>query len=178
VTGAAHPASAYAMSGTVLSSQPYTNEMRALVIFFATGIYSGYVPVAPGTAGAALGLLLGWLLFAPLWQRSVAAFLTLFIVMFFAACFVADAAEKIFDQHDSRHIVIDEIFGMIATMFLNPTGWPWLIGGFVLFRIFDIIKIWPASRLDRLDGGAGVMLDDLAAGIYANLVLQAFRRIG
>ena len=151
--------------------------MRSLVIFFSTGAYTGYVPVAPGTAGAFLGLILGYFLFAPIWQHSPAAFLMLFLVMFVAACFAAGSAEKIFDAHDSSHIVLDEILGMIATMFLNPTGWIWLITGFVLFRIFDIIKPWPASRFDRLRGGAGVMLDDLAAGIYANIVLQIIRRI-
>jgi phosphatidylglycerophosphatase A len=151
--------------------------MRALIILFATGIYTGYVPLAPGTAGAALGLTLGWLLFAPLWHYSAAAFLALFAAMFLGACLVAGAAEKILDQPDSPLIVIDEVLGMVAAMFLNPTGWRWLIGGFALFRIFDIIKPWPASYLDRLHGGAGVMLDDLASAIYANLVLQAIRRI-
>jgi phosphatidylglycerophosphatase A len=151
--------------------------MRVLIVLFATGIYAGYVPIAPGTAGAALGLILAALLFAPLWQFSAAAFLAVFALTFVAACFVADAAEKIFDQPDSPLIVIDEVLGMVATMFLNPIGWRWLVGGFALFRIFDIIKPWPASRLDRLHGGAGVMLDDLASAIYANLVLQAIRRI-
>ncbi len=61
-------------------------------------------------------------------------------------------------------------------MFANPTGWTWLIGGFVLFRLFDIIKPWPASRFDRMRGGAGVMLDDLAAAFYANVTLQVLRR--
>jgi len=151
--------------------------MRALVIFLATGIYAGYVPLVPGTAGAALGLLLGRLLFAPLWQRSATAFLALYMGMFLVACPLAGAAEKIFGEPDSPHIVIDEILGMIAAMFLNPNGWRWLLGSFVLFRIFDIIKPWPASRLDRLHGGAGVMLDDLASAIYANLVLQALQRM-
>jgi phosphatidylglycerophosphatase A len=152
--------------------------MRSLVIFFASGIYTGYVPVAPGTAGAALGLVLGLLVFAPLWRVSPAGFLLVFTVLFVGACFIAGAAEKIFQEHDSPHIVIDEILGMIATMFLNPLGWVWLVAGFVLFRIFDIIKPFPASFFDRrVRGGAGVMLDDLAAGIYANLVVQVLWRL-
>jgi phosphatidylglycerophosphatase A len=151
--------------------------MRPLIIFLATGAGTGYAPAAPGTFGAALGLILCKWLFAPLWSRSPAAFATLFIAMFVPACIVAGRAEAIFGEHDSSRIVLDEVFGMTATMFLNPAGWAWLIGGFALFRVFDIIKPWPASSFDRIQNGAGVMLDDLAAGIYANLVLQLIRLI-
>jgi phosphatidylglycerophosphatase A len=151
--------------------------MRKLITFLATGAGAGYIPLVPGTAGAVLGLILGLFVFAPLWNRSPTAFLMLFGVIFAGSCVVAGSAEKSFSQHDSPHIVIDEVLGMIATMFLNPLGWLWLAGGFALFRVFDIIKPWPASSFDRADGGAGVMLDDLAAGIYANLVLQILRRV-
>ena len=151
--------------------------MRTLIIFLATGAFAGYVPIAPGTAGAIVGLILGWAFLAPIWQHSPVAFLMMFAVAFAGGCVVAGSAEKFLKEHDSPHIVLDEVFGMIATMFLNPTGWGWMIGGFALFRVFDIIKPWPAHRLDRAEGGAGVMLDDLAAGIYANLVLQIVRRI-
>lgn len=151
--------------------------MRPLIIFLASGAYTGYAPVAPGTFGAALGLILGKWLFAPMWRHSPAAFAMAFVVMFAAACLVAGRAEAIFGEHDSSRIVLDEVFGMVATMFLNPLGWAWLIAGFVLFRIFDIIKPWPASSFDRMQNGAGVMLDDLAAGIYANLLLQFIRLI-
>jgi phosphatidylglycerophosphatase A len=151
--------------------------MRRLVIFVASGVYTGYAPIAPGTAGAALGMVLGCFVFAPLWERSPSAFVMLFAVLFISACFVAGAAERVYGEHDSSHIVLDEILGMIATMFLNPVSWGWLGAGFVLFRIFDIIKPWPAHRFDRMEGGSGVMLDDLAAGIYANLVLQVMRRV-
>ena len=152
--------------------------MRQVVIFFATGAWSGYAPVAPGTAGSVVGLIVGCLVFAPIWRRSPAAFLMVFLIVFVTSCWIAGSAEKIFGEHDSSRIVIDEVLGMVATMFLNPTGWISLAAGFALFRIFDIIKPFPASYLDRrLHGGAGVMLDDIAAGIYANLVLQAARRL-
>ena len=151
--------------------------MRPLIIFLATGAGTGYAPIAAGTFGSALGLILCKWLFAPLWSGSPAAFATAFIVMFILACAVSGRAEMIFGEHDSSRIVLDEIFGMTAALFLNPTGWAWLIGGFVLFRVFDIIKPWPASDFDRMRNGAGVMLDDLAAGIYANLVLQLIRLV-
>lgn len=152
--------------------------MRQLVIFFATGAYSGYAPVAPGTAGSIVGLIAGCLVFAPIWRHSPAAFLMVFLIVFVAACWIAGCAERIFAEHDSSRIVIDEILGMVATMFLNPTGGVVLVAGFALFRVFDIIKPFPARLLERqVPGGAGVMLDDLAAAIYANLVLQAARRM-
>jgi phosphatidylglycerophosphatase A len=152
--------------------------MRHFIIFVASGAYSGYAPVASGTAGSVVGLLIGYFVFAPMWRRSPAVFLMVFFVIFVAACWVAGSAEKVFSEHDSSKIVLDEVLGMIATMFMNPTGWIWLGAGFVVFRVFDIIKPFPASYFDRrVGGGAGVMLDDLAAGIYANLVLQIARRV-
>jgi phosphatidylglycerophosphatase A len=152
--------------------------MRYLVIFIATGAWSGYVPVAPGTAGSIVGLIIGCWCFAPIWRRSPAAFLMLFVIVFVVACWIAGSAEKILGNHDSSKIVLDEVLGMVATMFMNPTGWIALASGFALFRFFDIIKPFPASFIDRrVRGGVGVMLDDIAAGIYANLVLQAARRL-
>jgi len=124
-----------------------------------------------------VGLVLACLV-APIGRRSPAAFLMGFVIVFIAASWIAGEAEKFFGEQDSSRIVIDEVLGMIATMFLIPIGWISLAAGFALFRIFDIIKPFPASYLDRrIHGGAGVMLDDIAAGIYANLVLQAARRL-
>jgi phosphatidylglycerophosphatase A len=152
--------------------------MRAIIIFFATGIYSGYSPVAPGTAGSVVGLVVVWFVFGPLWAHSPALCLAVFGVAFAIACWISDRAEKIFDNHDDSHIVIDEVLGMAATMFGNPIAIGWLVLGFVLFRIADVIKPWPASLIDRrIRNGAGVMLDDLAAAIYANIVLQVIVRI-
>lgn len=151
--------------------------MRQIIIFFATGAWSGYAPVAPGTAGSVVGLILA-ILVAPIGRRAPAAFLTGFVMVFIAACWIAGEAEKFFGAQDSSRIVIDEVLGMVATMFLIPIGWVSLAAGFALFRIFDIIKPFPANYLDRhLHGGVGVMLDDMAAGIYANLVLQAACRL-
>jgi phosphatidylglycerophosphatase A len=150
--------------------------MRNVVTFLATGAYLGYVPLLPGTAGSVLGLILAVLL-APLWIHWPAAFLMLFGVLFVGACCVAGSAEKLFVDHDASRIVIDEVFGMVAALCFNPTVWLALLTAFALFRLFDIVKPWPASYFDRMSGGAGVMLDDLAAGVYANLVLQIARRL-
>ena len=146
--------------------------MRQVIIFLATGAYTGYSPVAPGTAGSVVGLIIGYFL-APMWQQEPMIFAALFVGAYVPGCLIAGRAEQIFGEHDSSKIVLDEVYGMIATMFLNPLGWAWLLGGFILFRIFDIIKPFPASLIDRkMPGGPGVMLDDLFAGIYANIVLR------
>jgi phosphatidylglycerophosphatase A len=151
--------------------------LHALVIFIATGGYVGYLPIVPGSAGSVLGLLIAHYAAAPVWKQLPAVFLILFVALFVISCVIADSAEQIFGQHDCPAIVLDEILGIVATMFLNPTGLGWLGAGFVLFRVLDIIKPWPAARFDRMHGGVGVMLDDLAAGVYANLALQALRRV-
>ena len=152
--------------------------MRALIIFFATGIYSGYSPIAPGTAGSVVGMAVVWLVFGPLWAHSPALCLIVFAIAFAIACWISDRAEKIFDTHDDSRIVLDEVLGMPATMFGNPISFGWLMLGFLLFRIADVIKPWPANVIDRrMRNGAGVMLDDLAAAIYANIVLQVIWRL-
>jgi phosphatidylglycerophosphatase A len=152
--------------------------MRSLIIFLATAGYSGYSPVAPGTAGSVVGLVVIWLVFGPLWTRSPALCLTVFAIAFVVACWISDRAEKIFDQHDDSRIVIDEVLGMAATMFGNPQSFPFLMLGFLLFRVADVIKPWPANLIDRrMQNGAGVMLDDLVAAIYANIVLQVIARV-
>ena len=152
--------------------------MRSFIIFVATGAYSGYSPVAPGTAGSVVGLVVIWLLFGPLWMHSPALCLTVFAIAFAISCWISDRAEKIFDTHDDSRIVIDEVLGMAATMFGNPLSFPWLMLGFLLFRVADVIKPWPANVIDhRMRNGAGVMLDDLAAAIYANIVLHLIVRV-
>lgn len=146
--------------------------MRAIVIFIATGAYTGFVPVAPGTAGSVVGLVLAWLVLG--WANAhvwIAA--AVFTAAFALGCLIAGRAEAIFGEHDSSHIVLDEVMGMLATMFLNPLDWVHLVVGFVLFRLFDIVKLFPASVIDsRMPGGLGVMLDDLAAAVYANIALR------
>ncbi|HVA84548.1 MAG TPA: phosphatidylglycerophosphatase A [Candidatus Binataceae bacterium] len=149
--------------------------MRKLILFLATGFYSGYTPFAPGTAGSVVGLVLAWGVTMPLEHRSPLAALALIAALFAVGCWLSERAEKLLDQHDSSHIVIDEMVGMALTMYLCPAaGWMALGAGFALFRLFDILKPEPAGLIDRrLRGGVAVMLDDVVAAIYANLVLHA-----
>lgn len=148
--------------------------MRNLILFLATGFYSGYAPYAPGTAGSVVGLLLAWGVTVPLEHRSPLAALALIAALFAAGCWLSERAEKLLDQHDSSHIVIDEIVAMALTMYLCPaTSWIAFGAGFALFRLFDVLKPEPAGFIDRrMSGGIAVMLDDVVAAIYANLVLR------
>jgi phosphatidylglycerophosphatase A len=174
-----HPASRIGIaSPRAILSPPLGTAMAAFIRFLASGGYIGYIPFASGTFGSIEGVLLGWFLFGFVTQRSLFAAGILFALLFGAACWIADRAEQAFAEHDSSRIVIDEILGMAAAMFLIPMRWPWIAAAFGLFRLFDIVKPWPASLIDRrMRGGKGVMLDDLAAGIYANLTLQAVFRL-
>ncbi len=137
--------------------------------FFATGLGCGLVPVAPGTAGTLVGipLYLAFSLFSwPLWLLTVLA-LTAF------SWHVSDQAERIYGRKDAQCIVIDEITGLQWTLFMVTPTVVHAAVGFVLFRLFDIIKPFPARLFqDRLPGGCGIVADDCAAGVYGNIVLQ------
>jgi len=125
-----------------------------------------------------VGMAVVWLVTGPLWMHSPALCLIVFAIAFAISCWISDRAEKIFDQHDDSRIVIDEVLGMAATMFGNPLTVGYLLLGFILFRVADVIKPWPASLIDRrMRNGAGVMLDDLAAAIYANIALHLIVRV-
>lgn len=149
-----------------------------LAEIIGTGFYSGYFPLAPGTVGSAVGLAIyailmklhvvgaahlpGWLLVAGV----------VFVVGFLSARHLENRFGR-----DNKRIVIDEIWGMLISLALLPSGLGYVIGGFFLFRLFDIVKPFPARRAERIGHGAGVMLDDGVAGIYANLVLHLARAI-
>jgi phosphatidylglycerophosphatase A len=153
--------------------------VRKLILFLASGFYTGYAPFAPGTAGSVVGLALAWSVTVPLEHRSPLAALGLIAALFVGGCWLSERAEKLLDQHDSSHIVIDEIVGMALTMYLCPAAdWIAFGAGFALFRLFDILKPEPAGLIDRrMRGGIAVMLDDVVAAIYANLVLHGLALI-
>jgi phosphatidylglycerophosphatase A len=137
----------------------------ALAIATALGI--GYIPFAPGTFGSIVGLGL-WAILpqTPLAQGAA------IVVVFAIGSWSGSVAERHFDAVDPSPVVIDEVMGMLITLFMNPVGWVGAIAAFLLFRIFDILKPYPANRLERLHGGVGVMADDGMAAIYANLALR------
>ena len=136
-------------------------------IALATAFGAGFMPKAPGTLGSAVGLLLWFLLPASAWAQACAIALVVI-----AGSWSADVAERHFGRHDPGQVVIDEVAGMLITLFLNPFSWFSATVGFLLFRAADIVKPFPARRLERLPGGLGIMADDVMAGIYANLGLR------
>jgi phosphatidylglycerophosphatase A len=141
--------------------------MTRLALAFATACGVGYVPLAPGTFGSAVGLLLWWAMPAsPYWQGAA-------IVMLFAVgSWSGSIAERHFGRTDPGQVVIDEVMGMLITLFLIPVGWRGALAGFLLFRVADVIKPYPANRLEALPGGIGVMADDAMAAVYANIALR------
>ncbi len=138
-------------------------------MFIATGAYSGYLPIAPGTWGSAVGVLL-WSVLARL---SLAPYWAVVGVLFILGVISAGAAEKIVDRGDPGLVVIDEVVGQLIALGFAPLHPIAALAGFVLFRLFDILKPFPANWVDNyLHGGLGIMLDDVVAGCYALLVLQ------
>jgi len=147
---------------------------KSVIIFIAEGAYAGKSPVAPGTAGTVVGILL-YLLMKNL---SPSVYLSLCFLISLIGTWAAGHAEIILGQKDASPIVIDEIAGYLVAMFLVPTGWIFILAGFFVFRLFDIIKPWPLMQVQDLHGGPGIMLDDIGAGIYTNVVLQAAVLVG
>jgi len=139
-----------------------------LIKVIATGAGSGYAPFAPGTMGTVAGIPVYLLLTRLSWTF----YLISILVITFLAFYISREGEKIFNEKDSPRIVIDEIVGFQLTMFLvHPTVLHVLMG-FFLFRLFDIVKIFPARYLqDSLPGGYGIVIDDVVAGMYSNIIL-------
>lgn len=143
--------------------------MTRLAVFVATAGYCGYFPIAPGTVGSAAGLVV----YLPVWwTRSPILEVALIAATFAAGTWAATHAERFFGGIDPGPVVIDEVLGMLVTLAFIPVGWPAALTGFFLFRVFDVIKPFPADRLEKFHGGFGIMADDAMAGVYANLVLR------
>ena len=146
--------------------------MRSFILFLATGAYSGYVPVASGTVGSLVALPLIFLSLH-LWHLFPVLQVIVLVLAIIGACWVAGAAEQYLGEHDSGKIVVDEIVGFLTATALLELTLQRLIIAFFLFRLFDILKPPPARYFDQhVPGGAGVVLDDVCAGIYANLIVR------
>ena len=143
--------------------------MEKLIVFIATGCYSGMIPKAPGTWGSAFAVI-PWYFCRDL---SPLTYLILLVLLFAVGVLAAGSAEKLLDTPDPGCIVIDEIMGMFIALASAPEHpMAWLLG-FLLFRVFDITKPFPVSWFDtHMHGGLGIMLDDVIAGLYAFASLQ------
>lgn len=142
--------------------------MRFITKFLATGLGTGYVPKMPGTAGSVLGLVLVWAVAG----LSLGAYLLFTAIFALFSIWVAHQADKQFDVKDAPQIVIDEIAGIVVTFVAIPLVPLTAVLGFILFRFFDIVKPPPIRQSQCLKGGWGIVVDDLLAGLFANIVLQ------
>lgn len=144
-----------------------TSPVDFIYKLIATGLFTGYLPTAPGTWGSLLACVILWLVWPEHWYYQL-----LIILLFYpVAVFFAGKGVKYFGP-DGRPIVIDEIIGQAVALFMAPKSIIAYILGFFLFRIFDVIKPQPARSWEKLHGGVGIVADDIAAGVYAAVVLQ------
>ena len=143
--------------------------MVGLKRIIATLFYSGYAPIAPGTAGSAVAAV-GYYLFGGF--LDTVAWIIVLATLFFVGVYTADAMEREWGK-DPGAVVIDEGVGFLATVAFLPHGAWMAIVGFFLFRFLDIVKPAPARQCEQLPGGWGIVADDLVAGIYGNLLIRA-----
>ncbi len=143
--------------------------MTRLGLLIATCGYVGYAPVAPGTFGSAVGVAAFYAIRA---TGSSTAELAAIVLVFAIGVWSATVTERALNMTDPGPVVIDEVVGMLMTLALLPLNGVGVLVGFLVFRVFDVVKPWPAARFEALHGGLGVMADDAMAGIYGNLVMR------
>ncbi len=151
---------------------PVTRVVGALAVAIGTGCGAGFSPFASGTVGSLVGVAL----FLPLAAAGLPAVAIAVALLFPAGVWAAGVCGRRYGAHDHGRIVVDEIVGQLIALAGFSSGPGWLLAGFLLFRLFDIWKPFPAGRIDRQwRTPFGVMADDVVAGVYANLALQAAR---
>ena len=142
-------------------------EPSLAIKLFASALFSGYSPIASGTVGSIVALAFYFIPgFESPWILGITTGL-----FFFVGCRTADKMERYYG-HDPSEVTIDEVVGMWISLFLLPKKIFVVIAAFFLFRIFDIIKPFPARKFDDMHGGFGIMMDDVIAGMYTNIILQ------
>lgn len=158
------------MTGT---SKPAGNVFNRLRTIVATVLGIGYVPLASGTFGSLPGLAAAWALWSLGGEYGTYAVLAGALAVTVAGAWAAGAVVAATGTEDPSQVVVDEFAGQMISLLFLPLTVPVLVAGFLLFRLFDIIKPPPVRQLERLPGAAGIMADDIAAGVYANLLLHA-----
>ncbi|MDP6686043.1 MAG: phosphatidylglycerophosphatase A [Candidatus Omnitrophota bacterium] len=143
------------------------NRFDRLCTLIASVFYIGYFPVAPGSMGSFAALFLYYFV-----RKSPELLGISIVACFFLGILTSQRAEKVLGRKDSGEIIIDEFTGMLLSLYLLPPTIGYVVAAFVLFRFFDIVKPKPINKLEKLPGSWGVMLDDLMAGVYANLILR------
>ncbi len=147
--------------------------MKRMLLFFATFFYIGHLPIAPGTWASLVTTVLVYFI-KPYWQAPVYLQIAVIVFIFLLGIAIASVAEKHFNKKDPRPCVIDEVAGQMVSLLLVPHTISFYIAGFLLFRLFDILKPFPIRSIEKIPGGFGVMLDDIVAGLYALGVLHLY----
>lgn len=152
-----------------MSSDLSSHHLKNPINWLAWGLGSGLSPWMPGTCGTLVGVAL----YLPLSVLPLVVYLLIVLFMAIFGIWLCAYTARDLAVHDHGSIVWDEIVGVLVALTAAPAGWPWLLAGFALFRLFDIWKPWPISWLDRqVHGGFGIMIDDILAGLYAAVLLQ------
>jgi phosphatidylglycerophosphatase A len=142
--------------------------MRRLALLISTCGYVGYAPVAPGTFGSAAGLAVLYLVRL---NGSWLVEASVIVALFAAGIWSGSRVERDFGREDPGYVVMDEVVGMLITLFLIPMTLTGALVAFLIFRVLDILKPFPARRLEHLHGGLGIMADDAMVGIYGNAIM-------
>jgi phosphatidylglycerophosphatase A len=133
----------------------------------ATFFFVGYLPLAPGTWGSLAGVLVYVLV-----RHNIYLFLSVFVILFSLGLYAAGKAEDIFGKKDDKKIVIDEVSGILLVYLLIPPAKLYLIIGFFLFRLFDMLKLYPAKKLEELPRSCGIMADDVVSALYSYVAIS------
>ena len=147
--------------------------MRQILLFIATFFNIGRLPLAPGTWTSLVTTVLVYFI-KPYWQAPLYLQIAAIVIVFVLGIPAASAAEKHFNKKDPRPCVIDEVAGQMLSLLLVPHNIYLYGAGFFLFRVFDILKPFPVRNAEKIPGGFGIMLDDIAAGLYALGVLHLY----
>jgi len=145
--------------------------MKFLSKTISTFLGVGYVPLAPGTATSAIAVLLYKLC---LHKLSWTLYLLTVFVLFFIGVFASSKYSSELNDKDPRRITIDEAVGQLLVLFRMEENWLLLLASFLLFRFFDVIKIYPIKKIEALPQGWGIMLDDIVAALYAGIIIHLY----
>ena len=145
--------------------------MRKIIILISTFFYLGYSPVAPGTAGTLGGLII-FLILRNLLRIDWFFYSLCILIFFIVGVYVSSEAEKLFKKKDAQPIVFDEVIGFLITMYMVPFSWTACLIGFLLNRVLDIVKPFPAKQSQSIKGGMGIMMDDVISSLYSNIALR------
>ncbi len=141
---------------------------KNFIKLISTFFYIGYCPIAPGSVASFAGMLLAIGFLDQIWVYSL-----ILIILTVLGFLTAGKTEKILNEDDPSCVVIDEVVGIMIACFMLPLDISVLITAFFLFRAFDMFKIYPASYFEKKHGSFGIMMDDVAAGVYANIVVRS-----